>query len=65
VRRLVYESDILSNVAVVYTRPVVLISDSGVQQLVGLSGVCGRWRRFVRREYCSQRIDQSKYMCLE
>ena len=37
-RRLVYKSDMLSNVVVVYTRPIVLISDCGDQQPVCLSG---------------------------
>jgi hypothetical protein len=38
VRKLVYESDTLSNVGVIYTRPVLLISDSGDRLPVGLPG---------------------------
>lgn len=37
-RRLVCKSDMLSNVVVVYTRSIVLISDCGDQQPVCLSG---------------------------
>jgi hypothetical protein len=37
-RRLVCKSAMLSNAVVVYTRPIALISDSGDQQPVWLSG---------------------------